>query len=133
VIEEIRNFFESYAKTYDAFDVREMSSYVTCPLVTVYEGKATHHGSPREVEEFFSQLLVWFRSIEHGTASVSALDVQALGQKSAFASIVWRSTRSDGTTFSEWPTAYHLVKSENGWKILAIILRYEPARETALA
>lgn len=128
----LRNFFEDYAKTYDAFDVRGMSNYVACPLVTVYEGEPTCHNDSAEVESFFSKLLEWFRDIEHGTASISNLNVQPLGDRSAFASVLWRSTRADKASFLEWSTAYQLIKPSGNWKILTIILRYEAAQTTSL-
>ena len=34
--------------------------------------------------------------------------------------------------YTEWPTAYHLVKVGETWKILVIVLRYEAPRETAM-
>ena len=124
-----RQFFEDYAKTYDAFDIKRMITYAHCPMITVQQGEPKVHATPEEVEGFFSQLLVWFRGIEHEHASISHLDVQPLGEKSAFAKVVWRSHRKGGKPDLEWPTAYHLVNPGSGWKILAIILRYEPAQE----
>lgn len=99
-------------------------------MITVREGKPEIHANPEQVREFFTKLLEWFRGIEHGRASITSLDVRTLGAKSAFANLVWRSTRSDGRKYTEWPTAYHLVKNTSDWKILAIIPRYEQARET---
>ena len=51
------------------------------------------------------------------------------GESSAFVNVVWRSTRDDGVMYTEWPTAYHLVKAGEVWKILVIVLRYEAPRE----
>ncbi len=130
---EIRRFFEDYAKTYDEFDVARMSTYANCPLITVFDGEPTCHDDSTEVENFFSKLLEWFREIGHGTASISNLDVQILGGKSAFASVLWRSTRADESAFLEWPTAYQLVKQSGEWKILVIVLRYEAAQTTSLS
>jgi hypothetical protein len=109
-----------------------MSSSTICPLITVHGGESHFHGNSDEIKRFFFQLLVWFRGIEHGTASISDLDVRTLGDKSAFVNLVWKSARADGTAFLEWPTAYQLAKPEDDWKILAIIFRYEPAQETSL-
>ena len=108
-----------------------MMQFVHCPMITVREGEASIHATSEQVGEFFAKLLEWFRGIAHGKASVTSLEVRMLGAKSAFANVVWRSTRSDRSKYTEWPTAYHLVRIGTGWKILAIILRYEPARETS--
>jgi hypothetical protein len=129
---EFRRFFEDYAKTYDAFDVDRMVQFVHCPMVTVREGEPNVHATPEQLRKFFSQLLEWFRGIQHGKTSITNLEVRTLGARSAFVNVVWRSTRSDGSRHTEWPTAYHLVNTGSGWKILAIILRYEPSRETRL-
>ena len=117
---EIRRFFEDYAKTYDEFDVARMSTYANCPLITVFDGEPTCHDDSTEVENFFSRLLEWFREI-------------GLGGKSAFASVLWRSTRADESAFLEWPTAYQLIKLSGEWKILVIVLRYEAAQTTSLS
>ena len=130
---ELRRFFEDYSKTYDDFDVARMSTYANCPLITVFDGEPTCHTDSTEIERFFSKLLEWFREIGHGKASISNLDVQALGDKSAYANVLWRSTRADGSAFLEWPTAYQLVKLSGDWKILMIVLRYEAAQTTSLS
>ena len=64
-----RQFFEDYAKTYDAFDIKRMIIYAHCPMITVQQGEPKVNATPEEVEGFFSQLLVWFRGIEHEHAS----------------------------------------------------------------
>ena len=130
---DLQGFFEDYAKTYDAFDVATMMTFANCPLVTVFDGEPTCHDDAARIESFFSKLLEWFREIEHGTASISNLEVQALGDKSAFAKVLWRSTKSDESAFLEWPTAYQLVKLSGEWKILMIVLRYAPAKMTSLS
>lgn len=129
--DDIRDFLKSYAKTYDAFNVKQMATFACCPLVTVYEGQPTVHTKAEDLERFFSELLVWFRGIDHGVASISDLEVRRLGEFSAFAQVVWRSTRADGEGYIEWPTAYQLVRQQGNWKILAIVLRYESPVETA--
>jgi hypothetical protein len=128
---EFRRFFEDYAKTYDAFDVERMVQFAHRPMVTVREGEPSVYATEEQLRGFFIKLLEWFRGIQHGSSSITSLEVRTLGPKSAFANVVWRSTRSDGSRYTEWPTAYHLVNAGSGWKILAIILRYEPAREVA--
>jgi hypothetical protein len=129
--DEFKTFFEDYAKTYDAYDVDRMVEFVNCPMVTVREGQPSIHKTPDQIRVFFTKLLEWFREIQHGKASITKLEVQELGSKSAFANVVWRSTRSDCSKFTEWPTAYYLVNTDSGWRILTIVLRYEPAREAS--
>ena len=128
--DEFSAFFEDYATTYDAFDVNRMIEFVHCPMVAVREGVPTIHETPTQIQAFFTQLLEWFRDIGHREASITKLEVRKLGPKSAFADLMWRSTCADGSKYTEWPTAYHLVSTDSGWKIFAIVLRYEPARET---
>ncbi len=127
--DELRKFFEEYAETYDAFDVERMVRFVHCPMVTVREGEPSIHGTPDQIQKFFTNLLQWFRGIQHGKTSITKLETRKLGSKSAFADVVWRSTRADGARYTEWPTAYYLVNADSGWRILTIVLRYEPARE----
>jgi hypothetical protein len=127
---EMRSFFEEYSHAYDAFDVVRIAEFVSQPLLTVRDGAVTVHDTPEKLHAFFRALLEWFKGIQHGTTSITQLDVHPLGQKSAFVNVVWRSTRADRSTFTEWPTAYHLIHDGERWKILVIVLRYEPARET---
>jgi hypothetical protein len=127
---EIRTFFEQYSKPYDDRDPQRIAQFVHCPLITVRDGVVTAHDTPEKIQAFFSELLGWFRAINHGRSSISQFDVHHLGEKSAFVNVVWRSTRADGSAFTEWPTAYHLINSKGRWNILLITLRYEPARET---
>ncbi|MGW8269733.1 MAG: DUF6841 family protein [Burkholderiales bacterium] len=129
--DEFRTFFEDYAATYDAFDVDRMVEFVHCPMVTVREGEPSIHETPDQIHAFFTKLLEWFRGIQHGKASITKLEARKFGPKSAFADLVWRSTRADGSKYTEWPTAYYLVNTGSGWRILTIVLRYEPAREVS--
>lgn len=126
----LRAFFESYCETYDRFDPDAAAAYVIRPLVIVRAGEVAVYDSPEEIRVFFANLLEWFTGIRHGKGSISKFEVRPLGESSAFVNVVWRSTRDDGAMYTEWPTAYHVVKVGATWKILMIVLRYEAPRET---
>jgi hypothetical protein len=131
--EELRALFEAYAAFYDRFDPGRISEFMNCPLVIVREGEPIVHDTPEKIRGFLSKLLEWFRDIRHGKSSISGFEVRPLGRASAFVNVVWRSTRVDGATYTEWPTAYHVIRDAERWRILVIVLRYEAPRETPCA
>jgi hypothetical protein len=131
--DQLRALFEKYSEAYDRFDPAGAAAFITCPLVTVRAGEVTVYESPEKVRAFLAKLLEWFTGIRHRKSSISNFEVRPLGESSAFVNVVWRSTRDDGVMYTEWPTAYHLVKSGNAWKILVIVLRYEAPREAPCA
>jgi hypothetical protein len=128
---DFRKFFEDYAKGYDAFNVKQISAFATRPLITIENGIPSVHDTPEGVDAFVSQLLDWFRGVQHETAFVAELDVHELGENSAFVKVVWGSKRKAAQRDLLWPTAYHLVQSSDGWKILSITLRYEAPCEAS--
>jgi ketosteroid isomerase-like protein len=127
--DQLRALFEKYSEAYDRCDPDGAAAFITCPLVTVRAGEVTVYDSPDKIRAFLAKLLEWFTGIRHGKTSISKLEVRPLGESSAFVNVVWRSIRDDGVMYTEWPTAYHLVKTGNAWKILVIVLRYETPRE----
>jgi hypothetical protein len=129
--EQLRAFFENYGESYDRFDPNGPAAFITCPLVVVRAGEVAVYDSPEKIRAFLAKLLEWFSGIRHGKGSVSKFEVRPLGESSAFVNVVWRSTRDDGVMYTEWPTAYHVVKAGETWKILVIVLRYEAPREAA--
>lgn len=129
--EQLRAFFERYAESYDRLDPDAAATFIACPMVTVRAGEVTVHDSPEKIRAFLAKLLEWFSGIRHGKSSISKFEVRPLGESSAFVNVVWRSTREDGVMYTEGPTAYHLVKAGEIWKILVIVLRYEAPREAA--
>jgi Domain of unknown function (DUF4440) len=131
--DQLRALFERYSEAYDRSDPDGAAEFIACPLITVRAGEVAVYDSPEEIRAFFAKLLEWFAAIRHGRSSISAFEVRPLGESSAFVNVVWRSTRNDGAMYTEWPTAYHLVKVSDRWKILMIVLRYEPPREAPCA
>jgi hypothetical protein len=131
--DHLRALFENYSEAYDRFDPDGAAAFITCPLITVRAGEVTLHDSPDKIRAFLAKLLEWFRGIRHGKTSISKFEVRPLGEASAFVNVVWRSTRDDGVMYTEWPTAYHLVRTGETWKILVIVLRYEAPRESPCA
>ena len=127
--DELRALFEKYSGAYDRFDPDGAAAFISCPLVTVRAGEVAVYDSPEKIRAFLAKLLEWFTGIRHGKTSISKFEIRPLGESSAFVNVVWRSTRDDGVMYTEWPTAYHLVKAGNSWKILVIVLRYEAPRE----
>jgi hypothetical protein len=127
--DRLRELFEKYSEAYDRFDPDNAAAFITCPLVTVRAGEVAVYDSPEKVRAFLAKLLEWFTGIRHGKSSISKFEVRPLGESSAFVNVVWRSTREDGAMYTEWPTAYHVVKVRDSWKILVIVLRYEPPSE----
>ena len=47
--EQLREFFEKYAESYDRFDPNGAAAFITCPLVTVRAGEVTVYDSPKKI------------------------------------------------------------------------------------
>lgn len=116
---EIGDFFTRYADRYMASDVDWVSGVYEAPLLAVREGRAIHVADSTAVREHLSELMKAYRSAGAARADIAELDLMPLGKSSTMATVRWHVADEAGTLIRDFRTTYHLLRVDEGWRILS--------------
>ncbi|MBS1155557.1 MAG: hypothetical protein H6R07_1481 [Proteobacteria bacterium] len=122
IYESIWQFFDGYRKVYSCLDVDGVTARFTLPFT------AFHHGEPsswnqQEAELLYAvtdSLLNYFRSQNVVDISGKLESVLPMGRHMASAVMTWTARRQDQTAWV-FNTGYHLIRTEDSWKIYGVI------------
>lgn len=122
--DETQRFFERYRDAFNALDADAVadlwhvpSSITDTPLgdtaarVTLWTDDAAKRRNMQALCDVYVQN-------DYGRADFSFEHHLALGPNHAFVNVWWRLLRTDGSLLQEFHTAYHLLRSDQGVKVL---------------
>jgi len=119
ITDEVRIFFEEYAKAFDSIDGNRIAALYYMPTVTM-RGDASIHclQSREELARFFQGVADTYYKDGYRSGSFKNLQVVPIGGRSALATMDWELRRGDGSIIREWRQSYNVVRVGNGWQIL---------------
>lgn len=116
----IRQFFESYARSYMSFDVDGVAALYEVPFLAVREGRAIHLVDRSAVRGHLSGLMEAYRNAGAAAAAIAGLSVVTLDRTSALATVRWEALSGDGRLVRSFSTSYQLLEREpDGYRILS--------------
>ena len=122
--EQVRRFFETYAKTFDSISIGGAAQFVQlyhAPSVTVRGDGSVHCLQSRDEQQAFFQKVAdgYYREGYRGGGPFSNLDVVAIGTRCALATMDWELLREDKTVIRRWRQSYYLLRVGTEWRVLA--------------
>ena len=117
--EEIRGFFENYAKAFDSIDGNRIAALYYMPTVTMRGDGSIHCLQSRDdLGRFFQRVADTYYRDGYRSGSFTNLQVVPIGGRSALATMDWELRRADGSVLRQWRQSYNVVRVPNGWQIL---------------
>ena len=117
--EEIRGFFENYAKAFDSIDGNRIAALYYVPTVTMRGDGSIHCLQSRDdLARFFQGVADTYYRDGYRSGSFTNLQVVPIGGRSALATMDWELRRADGSVIREWRQSYNVVRVSDGWQIL---------------
>ena len=117
--DEIRGFFEKYAKAFDSIDGNRIAALYHMPTVTMRGDASIHCLQPREeLARFFQGVADTYYKDGYRSGKFTNLQVVPIGERSALATMDWELQRGDGSVLRKWRQSYNVVRVGNGWQIL---------------
>ena len=117
--DEIRGFFENYAKAFESIDGNRIAALYHVPTVTMRGDGSIHCLQSREdLARFFQGVADTYYRDGYRSGSFANLQVVVIGSRSALATMDWELRRADGSVIREWRQSYNVVRVPDGWQIL---------------
>ncbi len=123
-MDETQTFFERYRDAFNALDadtvadlwhvpssITDTQPGDTAARVTLWNDDAAKRKNMHALCDVYVQA-------DYGRAEFRFDHHLALGPNHAFVNVYWRLTRTDGSLLQEFHTAYHLLRTDDGPKVL---------------
>jgi hypothetical protein len=126
ITDEVRGFFEEYAKAFDSIDGNRIAALYHMPTLTM-RGDASIHclQSRKELARFFQGVADTYYKEGYRNGSFNNLQVVPIGGRSALATLDWELRRGDGSVIREWRQSYNVVRVGSEWQILVSTFHVE--------
>ena len=123
--DELDRFFETYRDAYAARDVAAIREHYGVPLLSVTPDDRVWMETGEAVEKVMSAYLDTLPDdFDHG--EIDELVYHPLADDAVVASSAWTRYTADGEVFEELGTTYLLHRTDDGWRIVALVL-HDPA------
>jgi hypothetical protein len=125
-LEEVRRFFETYAKLFDEGKWEEFCELFHCPALSVRgDGSVSVLGSKTEAALFFKGVAEAWKSEGYTHFTITEMSVLCLGSQSLLATFTWHMRSSGGEEIKAWRQSYQLVKASERWLVLSSTFHIE--------
>ena len=125
---EISAFLNQYDEAFSTFDGGRIAALYCIPTITMRGDGSIHSFQSREeVARFFQGVADTYRSEGGKNGTMHDLEVVTIGERSALATVTWKNLRADGSVIRQWRQSYNVVRSAEGWRILAAIFHLSAA------
>ena len=111
-------YFASYAKCYDTFDVVSLAKYYFAPTLMVKNGSVLALSTVEEIFEHLKSLLASYKEHGYKRGNLAGIVVNPMGAWSAAVTVHWIIDHVDGSVLRDFYTTYNLFREDGVWKIL---------------
>ena len=115
----IEALIDEYTRRYGAHDVDGVVDLCRVPFLAVREGRPIHLADREATRSHFASVMDAYRTAGYASFEPIEVDVHALGERSAFATVRWHARAQDGTVARDSLTTYHLNQTDDGWRFLS--------------
>lgn len=117
---DIRHFFDAFVAAFAEFDGALVAQRYAVPCIAVdAQGVVRAFHTAQEVGGYFQAVLTAYHGQGCRSCRFSDLQVVPMGTLSALASVSWELLRADGSVASGWRESYHLLRTGQGWRVVA--------------
>jgi hypothetical protein len=105
----IETFFDRFVKEFATFDATRVATLFATPGVALRrDGAIVALTKPEDVERYYQSALDHYRKDGCVSCGWTELEVVAMGDASALASVTWRLLRADESLVASWRQSYCL-------------------------
>lgn len=126
---ELDAFFASYRESYTDLDLEAVLEHYNVPLLSVTDEELYWLTTPAELESMMGAYLDTLAEGGYDRGEIDALSYHPLSERDVIASSAWTRYTTDGDVFERLGTTYLCRRTEQGWRIVALVL-HDP--ETAI-
>ena len=117
---EMSAFLNHYNETFATYDGDQIAQLYCVPTVTMRGDGSIHcFQSREEIARFFQGVVDTYRGEGAIGGTMHDLEVIAMGERGALATVTWKNLRPDGSLARQWRQSYNVVRFAEGWRILA--------------
>jgi len=132
---EVLAFFRRYRAVFDRLDGDAVADLWLTPsgiadsAAGAAHARVTHWHDGASMRENMRALCALYRDAGYHRADFELLGHLPLGRDQSFAQLRWTLTRRDGSVLQRFGTGYHLVRGEQGVRVLMAAAYQENLRE----
>lgn len=120
--DELDAFFETYRDAYANLDVEAIREHYAVPLLSVTPDDRVWMETAEAVEKVMSAYLDALRAGGYDHGELDEAVYHPLSDDAVIASTAWTRYAADGEVFEELGTTYLLHRTDDGWRIVALVV-----------
>ncbi len=125
-MDEVRPFFENYARAFAAYDAEVISACFVVPCLFVRDGQTEAVADAAGLGASVASLLDLHRAWDVQTVEPGEVTLLESGPGHAVARVDWRLGRARSRLTWAYATTYTLVPAEGGWRIAVAVTHDAP-------
>ncbi len=125
-MDEVRRFFERYARAFEAYDAPAIAACYATPCLFVREAQTVAVDGAEGVVESVRALLDLHRAWDVQTAAPAEVVVMEQSPTHAVARVGWRLGRTRSRVAWSFATTYTLVPTDDDWRIVVAVTHDAP-------
>jgi membrane-bound lytic murein transglycosylase MltF len=114
----VRSFFERYRDAFSALDGEAVAALWHTPSGIAQGDGITWWADASPVRDNMAALCEVYRQADFASTDFELKATQPLGPQFAFADVQWTMRRADDTVLQRFDTAYQLIRTQQGWRVL---------------
>ena len=119
---ELDAFFASYREAYTNLDLEAVLDHYNVPLLSVTAGELYWLTTSEELESVMGAYLDTLADGDYDHGEIDAMSYHRLSERDVIASSAWTRYTTDGDVFERLGTAYLCRRTDDGWRIVALVL-----------
>ncbi len=114
----VRGFFDFYRDAFSALDGDAVAALWHTPSGIAQNGSVTWWTQPQPVRDNMLALCGVYREAGFARTEFELMAVHSLGAQFAWTDVQWTIYRQDDSVLQRFRTAYHLIHTVQGWRVL---------------
>lgn len=123
----IADFLDRYRAAFDALDGEAVARLYAVPSGIAHEGGYTHWATFDAVRDNMAALCRQYRAGGYLAAAFEVGTCLPQGERFAVVDLAWTINRSEGRPPWRFRTGYHLMRDDEGWRVL-LCTAYDEAK-----
>jgi ketosteroid isomerase-like protein len=122
----VRKMLDEYYRAFSTLRVQAILPYLDQPALLVGPQGVIALPTPSAIEPIFGPVMESLRTRGYARSELGSQEIRILSAQAALATGIAIRYRTDGTELESAGITYLLRKSDDGWKIVAMVLHGAP-------
>jgi hypothetical protein len=117
-----RFFFDEFVSAFSTFDGNEIARRYQAPYLALrVDGSTQRFSADADIAKYFQEVVDNYHRSGCRSCRYRDLEVQALGKRSALATVTWDLLEDDGTLLVSWRESYNLTSVGESLRVVASV------------